>query len=86
MSAEGAGARLLSVSNNENNRPILALPVRTGAVYTGMNTTNNAAAPETTAPKTLGSFFEEAIAFEAMRAARLKALRAARIAVAGAVK
>lgn len=54
----------------------------------GMNTTNNAAAaPETTAPKTLGSFFEEAIAFEAMRAARLKALRAARIvAVAGAVK
>jgi hypothetical protein len=47
-------------------------------------TTNNAAAPETTAPKTLCSFFEEAIAFEAMRAARLKALRAARS--AGAVK
>jgi hypothetical protein len=52
-----------------------------------MNTTNNATAPKT-APDTLGSFFAEAIAFEAMRAARLKALRAARIAVqtTGAVK
>jgi hypothetical protein len=44
-----------------------------------MNTTNNAAtAPETA--DTLGSFFAEAIAFEAKRAARLKALRAARAA------
>ena len=50
-----------------------------------MNTNNNKATAET-----LGSFFAEAIAFEAMRAARLKALRAARIAVTtqntGAVK
>jgi hypothetical protein len=44
-----------------------------------MNTTTNAATATETAD-TLGSFFAEAIAFEAMRAARLKALRAARAA------
>jgi hypothetical protein len=48
-------------------------------------TTNNATAPEARAPETLGSFFAEAIAFEAMRAARLKALRAARTQNARAV-